>query len=109
MCRLFSAGVLAVAVAGAFAAFGAARSMSDLEGVLAPGDATNGGFWDVSERASSSVDDGEASLGGSVDTSGGSAGEFWMHALDARAFTWEESGLTAVRTDPFIGLRIILL
>ena len=109
MCRLFAAGVLAVVVAGSFSAFGIARPLSGLEGVVASGDATNGGFWDISERSSYSVDDGEASLGGAVDTSGGSAGEFWMHALDARAFTWEESGLTAVRTDPFIGLRIILL
>ena len=112
MCLLLKESVLpAVACtvcAVSLAALGSTRSISGLESVLSPGDATNGGFWDVTERPATTVGDGEASLGAAIETSGRSADEFWTMALDARAFTWGESGLTAVRTDPFIGLHLIL-
>lgn len=89
-------------------ALGSERSISGLESVISPGDATNGGFWDVTERPATTVGDGEASLGAAIETAGCSADEFWTTALDARAFTWEESGQVSVRTDPFIGLHLIL-
>ena len=108
MMKWFRQMALTAASAGALAAFGGTRSLSGLEGALALDDATNGGFWDVAARVPVTVHDGEASLGAAVDTSGGSAEEFWMQALDARAFTWGESEARAIRTDPFIGLRIIL-
>ena len=98
----------AAVCAVSLAALGSTRSISGLESVLSPGDETNGGFWDVTERPTTTVGDGEASLGAAIETSGRSADEFWTTALDARAFTWGESGLTAVRTDPFIGLHLIL-
>ena len=99
---------VAAACALSLAALGSERSISGLESVISPSDATNGGFWDASERPTTTVGDGEASIGAAIETSGRSADEFWTTALDARAFTWGESGLVAVRTDPFIGLHLIL-
>ena len=99
---------LATVFAGALVAFGGERSLSRVESVLSPGDATNGGFWDVTDRPTTTVGDAEASLGAAIETAGYSEDEFWTTALDARAFTWEESGPVAVRTDPFIGLHLIL-
>ena len=100
--------VAATAFAVSLVALGSERTISGLESVISPGDATNGGFWDVTERPATTVGDGEASLGAAIETAGYSADEFWTTALDARAFTWEESDQVAVRTDPFIGLHLIL-
>ena len=108
MCRSVFMWVAATACAVSLVALGSERSISGLESVISPGDATNGGFWDVAERPTTTVGDAEASLGAAIETAGYSADEFWTTALDARAFTWGESGLVAVRTDPFIGLHLIL-
>ncbi len=99
--------VVAISVLS-LASFGAGRTLTGLEGAINAADQTNGGFWDVAERISMTVDDGEAAIGKAIDISGGSSDTFLMDALDARAFTWEESEVKAIRTDPFIGLRIIL-
>lgn len=97
---------------GAFAmaatAFGTARTISGVEGVLDPGDSTNRGFWDVSARPATTVDDGTATIAAAVPSSGGSRKSITTSSLDLRAYTYDYSDLTAIRTDPKGGHLIII-
>ena len=105
-------GALFGALVGAFAmaatAFGTVRTISGVEGALKPGDDTNRGFWDVSARPVTTVDDGTATIAFAVDASGGSTRARETTALDLRAFSYDYSDLTAIRTDPKGGHLIII-
>lgn len=105
MKRLFLA---AVAGAAAVVALGASRTFSGVEGVLDPGDSTNRGFWDVSARPVTTVDDGTATIAAAVPSSGGSRKSITTSSLDLRAYTYDYSDLTAIRTDPKGGHLIII-
>ena len=89
---------LAALLCASACGFAATRQVTGLEGVVQAGDATNGGFWDVSARPAATVHDGTSAVGAACPLAAYSFGYAESDVLDTRMFTCGKSPATAIHT-----------